>query len=390
MGAAGAPTLVTLPDGAGHPLDGWSMTHQPDDIDPTAARTMEEFAGCLRRVRARADNISYRRLEQWGTRNNSPLPRSTVVDVLAGRRLPRKTLLLAFLQACGVNPRTEPRWVTTWNRLSEQHAAKPPAAAGSATSRTATNVMAADQVIADARARAGQIIAEAVAIRAAAEQNAALLRSAAQRQVDEMHAQAERELRRHHRFAAELAADVRAAGLLRIGANYLNGLDWDRLFADVHELDIFVAYGQTWRNLNIRQLHKLARQRGSSIRIFLPDVNDEATTSLLANRFAIAPEELIRRIESTRESYEGMRYPDGARIELYYFPGDRMFSFYRLDDTVVVGFYSHSRNRFPSIPVFVGTAPGSLYEFILEELRAIEQKGRLLTSHIDGILPSDE
>jgi hypothetical protein len=251
-------------------------------------------------------------------------------------------------------------------------------------------VVTADQTIADARARAEQILAEAVTIRTAAEQDAALMRSTAQRQIEDMHAQAERELHRRRSFAEQLATDVRTAGLLRIGANYLNGLDWDRLFTDVRELDIFVAYGQTWRNLNIRQLHKLARQHGSRIRIFLPDVTDETTTSLLAHRFAITPEELIRRIESTCEAYEQMRHPAGARIEIYYFPGDRMFSFYRLDNTVVVGFYSHSRNRLPSIPVFVGSAPGTLYEFILEELGAIKQQSRPLTAPSDDTFPFEK
>src|SRR5262249_13998792 len=151
-----------------------------------------------------------------------------------------KPLLLAFLQACGVDPHTDRRWVATWNRLSEQRVAA---------SRTGPTSLAPavtpDPVTADARARAERIIEEALAVRTAAEQDAAHLRATAQREVDQLRARAERELNRRRRLAAQTAADIRAAGLLRIGANYLNELDWDALFADVRELDIFVAYGQT-------------------------------------------------------------------------------------------------------------------------------------------------
>src|SRR6266567_406164 len=78
------------------------MTTPPDDIDPLDATTVAEFADCLRAVRLRAGNPSYRTLQQWGERNKIPLPRSTVQDAVAGRRLPRKNLVLALVRACGV------------------------------------------------------------------------------------------------------------------------------------------------------------------------------------------------------------------------------------------------------------------------------------------------
>ena len=333
------------------------MVHRRD-IDPTAACSVEEFAGLLRRVRARADNISYRDLERWGSQHHSPLPRSTLVDVLAGRRLPRKPLLRAFLLACGVNPGTDPRWESAWNRLAEQRpvaAAAGPATAGD----TVPNDLTA------ARAQAEQIIAGALAVRAAV-----------QREIEDLRAQFGRDTSRRHELDGHLAADTATAGLLRIGANYLNELDWDVLFAEVRELDIFVAYGQTWRNLHARHLHQLAQRAEARVRVFLPDPADEATVSVLADRFAITPDELIRRVEATREEYERIRQPDGATIEVYYRAGDRMFSFYRLDRIAVVGFYSHRHDRLSSIPVFVCAAPGSLYQFVTDELQAIEEQSR--------------
>jgi hypothetical protein len=288
------------------------MAADTHDIDPTGAAGLAEFSACLRRVRAHADNISYRELEAWGKAHGSPLPRSTVVDVLAGRRLPRRPLLLALLRACGIDPDADRRWVDTWNRLSEQ--------------RSAGGVTPAVQPLGA---------------------------------VDEA-----------------LAADLRTAGLLRIGANYLNELDWQALFAGSRELDVFVAYGQTWRNLHARHLHQLAGRPGTRIRVFLPDPDDPVTVAVLADRFATTPQELVRRVEATRTEFEALRQPGRGRVEVYYRPGDRVFSFYRLDGTAIVGFYSHSRNRVPSVPVFVCQAPGALYDFVADELRAIERQSR--------------
>ncbi len=230
------------------------MTSPTDDVDPLDAATVAQFAECLRKVRTRVGNPSYRTLQQWGERNNIPLPRSTVQDALAGRRLAR---------------------------------------------------------------------------------------------------------------------DVEAAGLLRIGASYLSELDWKQLFTEVTELDIVVAYGQTWRNLHARELAQVAARSYSRIRVFLADPHDEFTVALLADRFDITHDELRTRITATRSDYEALRRPDGAQIDVYYRPGDRVFSFYRFDDIAVVGFYSHSRVRGAAVPVFVCARPGELYEFIHDELAVI-------------------
>jgi hypothetical protein len=283
------------------------MTSPTDDIDPLDATTIAEFATCLRMVRLRAGNPSYRTLEQWGERSRIPLPRSTVQDALAGRRLPRKTLVLGLVHACGI-PASDRRWEIAWTRLAGQPSK-------STTPRT--------------------------------------------------------------QLQQRLTSDFDAAGLLRVGATYLNELEWKQLFADVTELDIVVAYGQTWRNLHARELAQVAAKPGSRVRVFLPDPHDELTVAILADRFNTTHDELRTRVTATRSAYDALRRPDGAQIEVRYRPGDRLFSFYRFDDIAVVGLYSHSRARGAAVPVFVCARPGELYEFIQDELTVILDQSRL-------------
>jgi hypothetical protein len=174
-----------------------------------------------------------------------------------------------------------------------------------------------------------------------------------------------------------LARDFEAAGLLRIGATYLNELEWKLLFAEVTELDIVVAYGQTWRHMHARELAQLAARPHSRIRVFLADPDDELTVTVLADRFDVTHDELRNRITGTRREYEALRRLDGAQIEIYYRAGDRVLSFYRFDDIAVVGLYSHSRVRGAAVPVFVCSRPGELYEFVYDELAVILDQSRL-------------
>jgi hypothetical protein len=285
------------------------MASPCDDVDPLGATTIADFAECLRALRLRAGNPSYRAIASWGDRNNTPLPRSTLRDALIGRRLPSRSLVRGFVRACGV-PADDHRWEVAWTQLAGQR--ETPAAA-----RTSP------------------------------------------RQQD-------------------LIRDTGEAGLLRIGASYLSELEWSNLFADVTELDIVVAYGQTWRNLHARELARVATRPACRVRVVLADPEDQLAVAVLADRFAIAPDELRTRIIATRQSYEELRRPGGARIELYYRPGDRVFSFYRFDDVAVVGLYSHTRNRGAAVPVFVCAEPGELYEFIQDELAAILEQSRLV------------
>ncbi|MFG1956997.1 hypothetical protein [Nonomuraea sp. NPDC049028] len=69
----------------------------------------EQFARAdtsLRELQLRADKAG-------GTR----LPRATCADMLAGRRFPKKALMMAFLRACRVPEQQLPAWERAWERV---------------------------------------------------------------------------------------------------------------------------------------------------------------------------------------------------------------------------------------------------------------------------------
>lgn len=344
------------------------MVPEPDDVDPGAARNVAEFALCLRQLRARAGHPSLRDLEQRARRRGGRLPRSSVSDALAGRRLPRKELVLDLIRTCGIDPAVDARWIRAWNRIADPAGADAPASPADPSVRVGRAEV-------DALVEAERILADAAQARRIADIEIAELKATARQQAEHQLSRAARSLRQA-RMSAELARDASTTGLLRIGATYLPDLDWNALFADITELDIFVAYGQTWRNMHAPELTRLAGRASCRIRVFLTDPDDQQTVASLADRFGITPPELRDRIEATRRDYLALRKPGGADIQIRYWAGDRLFSFFRLDQTAVLGLYSHSRSRAPAVPVLVCQAPGALYQFVLDELRSIEEHSR--------------
>ncbi|GAA4536288.1 helix-turn-helix domain-containing protein [Amycolatopsis samaneae] len=109
------------------------MTSAPT-ADPADAGTTAELAACLRTLRDRR-GLTYSALEKAAEalpRKNGEcrtLPRSTVSDMLAGKRLPSKDRLLTFLASCRVHPDEFPRWLAAWDRarVTNDHAPPPTA-----------------------------------------------------------------------------------------------------------------------------------------------------------------------------------------------------------------------------------------------------------------------
>ncbi len=109
-----------------------------DDLDPSKADSVGDLAACLMRVRLCAGEPAYRALERQtlhasglllGTRlERVRLTRSTLSDVLRGRKFPSKAFLLTFVDACGIDLETDPRWAQAWDRLAVQDQQAGPAA----------------------------------------------------------------------------------------------------------------------------------------------------------------------------------------------------------------------------------------------------------------------
>ncbi|MGW6056761.1 hypothetical protein [Streptomyces sp. NPDC055189] len=95
----------------------------PPPVPPRTAQT-PAFMAELRRLKAWS-GLSYRELERAAATAGEVLPYSTAATMLRRDRLPRETVLVAFVVACGLDADDTRRWVAARRELAM--GAQPPA-----------------------------------------------------------------------------------------------------------------------------------------------------------------------------------------------------------------------------------------------------------------------
>ena len=93
-----------------------------------AASTREELADLLNELHILADRPSLRDLNKWSVdkAKRTQLAKTTVADMLAGKRLPSKAVLLTFVEACDVPEDRLGPWKKAWGRIAVAERNRPP------------------------------------------------------------------------------------------------------------------------------------------------------------------------------------------------------------------------------------------------------------------------
>jgi hypothetical protein len=176
---------------------------------------------------------------------------------------------------------------------------------------------------------------------------------------------------------AKMAEEVRSAGLIRIVQDFNRDIEWPQLLKTVQKLDIFFAYGETWRNNNAPYLEALAQRPNVRLRMVLPDPNDSQLMTELGRRFETAPGNVQKRINESTEYFKRVFGNTGTtkvEFSLWYLPESPVFSFYRFDDIAILALYKHAKGR-GKIMTFVVEAGGTLYEFVRSEFNEFIRLG---------------
>jgi transcriptional regulator with XRE-family HTH domain len=117
------PLLIasrTIWDSSRHSRTGTDVDDAPyiKDLDLASVATHEELAAFLRAVHLIADRPSLRALESRTRHDATPLSKTALSEMLRGVRFPRKAVMVAFLQACGVQGDHMEPWRRTWERIA--------------------------------------------------------------------------------------------------------------------------------------------------------------------------------------------------------------------------------------------------------------------------------
>ncbi len=170
---------------------------------------------------------------------------------------------------------------------------------------------------------------------------------------------------------AKLAEKVRAAGIVTLTTDFQREVDWKQMFKTVKKLDIFFAYGRTWRKSNLKELDDIAQRPGIRIRVVLPDPHNSELMKELGRRFRTNPEDVKNRILETSNDFQS-RFKN-VDFSLWFLPESPVFSFYRFDHLIVLALSKHGKQG-GNIPTFIVEEGGTIYNFVREEFDAFIQE----------------
>lgn len=165
---------------------------------------------------------------------------------------------------------------------------------------------------------------------------------------------------------ANLAHDVREAGLERVWNRYLTEEAWSSRFRRAQKLDIFVAYANTWREGNRLELSAFAMRKSNVVRVVLPDVLDAPTVSAIALRSGKTAEEVVQKVCEARMKYRTL-LQHGENCSILSYRGPQAYAVYRFDEEAVVTLYRNSPAKTGHIPTLSFTG-GTLGEFVNSDL----------------------
>lgn len=169
-----------------------------------------------------------------------------------------------------------------------------------------------------------------------------------------------------------LSREIEQAGITAFQQSFYSDIDWNELFSTVHELDIFLVHGRTWRKEHGERLVSAAK-RGVRIRVVLPDPYDDVILSEIARRTNHSTQAIQERILLAKDEFCHLQ-TQGANITVWFLPLVPLFSFYRFDQKMILSLYSHRREQKLGrihIPAFLLEKNGSLFQFIQADFDAM-------------------
>lgn len=168
-----------------------------------------------------------------------------------------------------------------------------------------------------------------------------------------------------------ISSDVTAAGVDRVTMKWMD-IPWDDLFRNSKHVSVFISYGSSWRKNNWQTIEKFAAVKGNSLRLFLPDPNDEPTMQILAQRYGYNSAKVRAAVLETTEEFARLGTSCAADVRIYYRVGDPTYTSYFFDEQVLVTLYANRRRR-SNVPTLL-LGPGTFCDFFKEDLAAIEHQ----------------
>ena len=168
-----------------------------------------------------------------------------------------------------------------------------------------------------------------------------------------------------------MSRDLAIAGVRAAVVGFANPqISFHELFHDSRTLDLWVAYGSTWRNSNLQNFEQMLARENSRVRVILPNPKNQAIVRTLASRFQKTEDSVREVIQETVLAYRRL---GAARNNVEVLFADKLptFTFYLFDNRAVLALYSHRSGREIPVLTMLCTHEGAYFRYLRDEFDSL-------------------
>jgi hypothetical protein len=168
---------------------------------------------------------------------------------------------------------------------------------------------------------------------------------------------------------AQVPPDVIKAGVDGLTTD-MKEVPWAKLFSRATSVELFVAYGSTWRKSNWSALAEFVATANNKLSVYLPDPEHGNTMAALAERFGYSEDKVKGEIADAVKDYSSLQKGKDSTVTLYRRKGQPMYTAYLFDKkTIVVSLYANSTGRSATPILYLGK--GTYLNFFVDDLNKV-------------------
>ena len=150
-------------------------------------------------------------------------------------------------------------------------------------------------------------------------------------------------------------------------------IDWKKEFKDTRSFTAVFVYAYSWRNSNERVIKEFAKKQRHKMTVIVPDPRNDNVMSDLDRRFNFEKGETKKRVEDCIKFYFDLH------VQVYVFGGTLQSSYYLMDKTGIMSFFSHSTEK-GTVPAIRAIKGGEMYNYISNDIKSLQNRSRKVKS----------
>lgn len=173
--------------------------------------------------------------------------------------------------------------------------------------------------------------------------------------------------------AAGTAEDVARAGIAGVSTDYRNFVDWDAMIRSASDIELAVAWANTWRESHRQAWEAWASGSGACGRVLLPDPDNAEVLSDLGRQFNLPSGEVKENILRAAKGFSAL-----GPVEVRYTDARPVWTYYGFRDTSVVTLHTLAKAKSHDVPSFHVIRTGDLATWCSAQFEAAWSDARMI------------